>query len=248
VTAVFVHGVPETWVVWDALREFVGGEGVAVALPGFGAPLPRRFKASKDDYAGWLMTELEAINGPIDLVGHDFGGLLCLRLVTSRQMPIRSWTVDLANLFHPDYVWHRTARTCQTPGLGEEAVARSQVDGPEGVRHGTARLEQLGIPSEAACAMSAAHDRTMSECILCLYRSAKPNVRADWRIEIPARAVPPGLVIHAAADPFGDEPMAEDVGFELGAAKETFDDLGHSWMLEDPERVGVVLERFWASV
>jgi hypothetical protein len=29
VTAVFVHGVPETWVVWDALREFVGGEGMS---------------------------------------------------------------------------------------------------------------------------------------------------------------------------------------------------------------------------
>ena len=35
VTAVFVHGVPETWIVWDALKETLAGESLALALPGF---------------------------------------------------------------------------------------------------------------------------------------------------------------------------------------------------------------------
>jgi hypothetical protein len=174
--------------------------------------------------------------------------VLCLRLVTARETPIRSWAVDAANVFHPDYIWHRTARIWQTPGAGEEALARVRADHPDGARRGAARLEQLGFPASTARAMSAAHNRTMSQCILSLYRSAQPNVRADWRIENPGGTIPPGLVLHAAADPFGDEPMSDDVASELAAAKARLDDLGHCWMLEDPLVAGHILERFWAAL
>jgi hypothetical protein len=72
-----------------------------------------------------------------------------------------------------------------------------------------------------------AHDSTMSQSIISLYRSARPNVRADWRIDTAVGAIPPGLVVYAAADPFGDEPMSDQVGAELGAAKARLDDPGH---------------------
>jgi hypothetical protein len=36
---VFVHGVPETAVVWDGLRDDLGGYSVALTLPGFGTCL-----------------------------------------------------------------------------------------------------------------------------------------------------------------------------------------------------------------
>jgi pimeloyl-ACP methyl ester carboxylesterase len=248
VTAVFVHGVPETWIVWDALRETLAAESLALALPGFAAPLPGGFTASKDDYARWLAGELRAVGGPIDLVGHDFGGILCLRVVTGLGMPVRSWAVDLANSFHPDYVWHRTARIWQTPEAGEEALAMVRVDGSDGGARGAARLEQLGMPAVVSSEMSTAHDRTMSECILRLYRSALPNVRSDWRVEVPAGGMPSGLVLYAAADPFGDESMSGEVASELHAATARLDDLGHCWMAEDPERAATLLERFWASL
>jgi hypothetical protein len=96
--------------------------------------------------------------------------------------------------------------------------------------------------------MSTAHNHTMSQCILSLYRSAQPNVRADWRIENPVGTIPPGLVLHAAADPFGDEAMSDEVGSELGASKASLDDLGHCWMLEDPVGLRQILERFWAAL
>ena len=41
VTAVFVHGVPETSIVWDALREKLAGESLALALPGIALLDPR---------------------------------------------------------------------------------------------------------------------------------------------------------------------------------------------------------------
>ena len=248
VTAVFVHGVPETSIVWDALRKKLAGESLAFALPGFAAPLPGGFTASKDDYAGWLAGELRAVGGPIDLVGHDFGGILCLRVVTGLGMPVRSWAVDLANSFHPEYVWHRTARIWQTPGAGEEALAMVRADGSDRGARGAARLERLGMPPVVGREMANAHDRTMSECILRLYRSALPNVRSDWRVEVPPGGMPPGLVVHAAADPFGDESMSGEVASELGAATARLDDLGHCWMAEDPEHSATLLEQFWASL
>jgi hypothetical protein len=39
-----------------------------LALPGFGAPRPPGFSASKDAYAEWLADALEGIEGPIDLL------------------------------------------------------------------------------------------------------------------------------------------------------------------------------------
>jgi pimeloyl-ACP methyl ester carboxylesterase len=73
-------------------------------------------------------------------------------------------------------------------------------------------------------------------------------MRADWRIERAAGTIPPGLILHAAADPFGDEAMSEAVASELGTARVRLDDLGHAWMRENPERVRGILERFWASI
>jgi pimeloyl-ACP methyl ester carboxylesterase len=248
VPIVFVHDALETSIVWEPLREVLSRESLALALPGFGAEPPSGFNATKDSYASWLEAELTAIDGPIDLVGRGLGALLGLRLVTARETRIRSWAVDAANVFHPDYIWHRTARIWQTPGAGEEALARVRADNPDGAKRGAARLEQLGFPAATARPMSAAHNRTMSQCILSFYRSAQPNVRADWRIENPVGTVPPGLVLHAAADPFGDEPMSDDVASELGATKARLDDLGHCWMLEEPLRVAHILERFWATL
>lgn len=63
-----------------------------------------------------------------------------------------------------------------------------------------------------------------------------------------ADAIPPGLVLHAAADPFGDEPMSDEVRSELGAVTVRLDNLGHCWMAEDPERVAAILKGFWASL
>ena len=245
---VFVHDALETSIVWEPLREVLGRESLALALPGFGAEPPFGFNATKENYASWLEAELTAIDGPIDLVGHGWGAVLGLRLVTARQTTMRSWAVDVANVFHPDYIWHRTARIWQTPGAGEEALARVRADDPDGARRGAARLELLGFPAATARAMAAAHNRTMSQCILSLYRSAKPNVRADWRIENAGGTIPPGLVLHAAADPIGNGPMSDDVASELGATKARLDDLGHCWMVEDPVCVGHILERFWAAL
>lgn len=68
---VFVHGVPETADMWAGVRSPIDGASVALALPGFGNPRPAGFGATKDDYLDWFLGEVGAIEGPIDLVGHE---------------------------------------------------------------------------------------------------------------------------------------------------------------------------------
>ena len=78
-TKVFVHGNPETSAIWSVLLSVLEekGEGDPVALspPGFAAPLPERFEATRTGYRSWLIEELERLGGDIDLVGHDWRAL-----------------------------------------------------------------------------------------------------------------------------------------------------------------------------
>ncbi|MET7727663.1 alpha/beta fold hydrolase [Streptomyces mirabilis] len=46
--AVFVHGVPDTHHVWDDVRDHrTRTDVLALALPGFGSPVPEGFTATK---------------------------------------------------------------------------------------------------------------------------------------------------------------------------------------------------------
>ena len=107
---VFVHGVPETADLWDKVRAGLDAESVALSLPGFGCSRPAGFGATKDDYVGWLVAELDRISGPVDLVGHDWGAGLTYRVATAYGDRLRSWAADVANVMHPDYTWHDFAR------------------------------------------------------------------------------------------------------------------------------------------
>src|SRR5207302_4709248 len=107
VPVVLVHGNPETAAIWSDLRSHLGtSDVVALSPPGFGAPVPDGFGATSDEYVGWLAAELQRIDGPIDLVGHDWGGGHVVRLANERPELVRSWTTDIAGCFDPEYVWH----------------------------------------------------------------------------------------------------------------------------------------------
>src|SRR4029450_517562 len=93
-----------------------------LALPGFACPLPAGFGATKDEYVDWILAQLALLSGPIDLVGHDWGGLLVARVRSVQPTAVRSWAAGAAPLDR-EYVWHQAARAWQTPGLGEKVMA-----------------------------------------------------------------------------------------------------------------------------
>lgn len=241
---VLVHGVPETDSYWDPLRALIREPVTALALPGFGCPRPAGFGATKDDYADWLASRLEAVGEPVDLVGHDWGAGLTYRVATTRPDLVRSWAADVATIVHPDQVWHDFARIWQTPGEGE-ALVETQL--ATAVEDQVPMFEAMGLPRDDAAAMIGRVDRTMGTCILDLYRSATPNTYATWGAEMGPTAAP-GLVIHAVEDPFDDARRSEEVAEILGARTGRLDGLGHFWAAQDPEAALGLLGEFWASL
>jgi pimeloyl-ACP methyl ester carboxylesterase len=102
-TVVLVHGSPETGDIWRPLQDILGRKVMAIALPGFGAARPNGFAATKDTCAEWLGQTLARFEQPVDVVAHDVGALLTMRVASAFDIPLRSWTIDVANIFHPQF-------------------------------------------------------------------------------------------------------------------------------------------------
>lgn len=240
---VFVHGVPETAAIWNKVRAAISGASVALALPGFGTPRPDGFTATKDAYVDWLLGELDGIEAPIDLVGHDWGAGLTFRVATAHGDRLRSWAADVGNIAHPDYEWHDFAKLWQTPGEGEAFIEAQDAQTPA---ERAAGYELLGVPHDDALEMATAGDLTMGRCILDLYRSATPNPHHHWGPWSPTSA--PGLVLHPTEDPFGNEALAREVATAMGARFEPVEGAGHFWPYQAPEAGAAVLSAFWATL
>ena len=240
---VFVHGVPETAAIWTGVRAAIPRESVALALPGFGCPRPAGFGATMDEYVDWLLTELDEIDGPIDLVGHDWGAGFTYRVAGAFGHRLHSWAADVGNIVHPEYEWHDIAKLWQTPGDGEMFVA-SQSELPAEER--APLFVAMGLTPAHALEMAAASDATMGGCILDLYRSATPNLHHHWGPWAVTSA--PGLVLHPAEDPFSNEAMAAEVAESTGARYERIEGAGHFWPYQAPEPAAALLESFWASL
>ena len=238
-TAVFVHGVPETFRIWDAIRaQMPQTRTIALALPGFDAPLPDGWNASKEEYAQWLIDEIEAIGEPVDVVGHDWGCLLTQRIVSVRPDLFRSWVCG-GGPVDAEYTWHDTAQAWQTPELGEQVMAMMT---PEILA--TALEGELGSHAEP---MARHIDDTMRDTILKLYRSAI-TVGAEWQPEVDALGAQlPAMVLWGRDDTYAPPAMGTRLAQRVGAQYHELD-CGHFWPVLQPLRVSELLSAFWASL
>jgi len=242
-TVVLVHGNPETDAIWDELRSELGRDDVvALCPPGFGAPVPEGFGATSDEYLTWLSGALAAIEGPIDLVGHDWGGGHVVRLACTRPDLIRSWATDIAGCFDPEYVWHDAAQAWQTPETGEQLIAQ-MVATPEA--QFAQQFEGLGMSKDVAERVAGAINEDMGRCILALYRSAAQPAMSGWGAELANARQRPGLVIIPTEDSYtGGEALARRSAQRAGAQVALLSGLGHWWMCQDPKRGALVLGEF----
>jgi pimeloyl-ACP methyl ester carboxylesterase len=245
--AVFVHGNPETAAIWGPLlRTLRHADAVTLSPPGFGAPVPDNFGATADEYAAWLASELERQGAPVDLVGHDWGAGHVMRIAMERPDLIRSWAMDIAGCFAPDYEWHDLAQVWQTPGAGEESVAALA---SLSVGERATMFESLGMTLDIARPVAEANDETMGRCILSLYRSAAQPAMARLGAALGAAAARPGLVIIPTEDPYtGGEVRARWSAGQTEAEVAVLEGLGHWWMIEDPAAGAVALQTFWNSL
>ena len=246
---VLLHGNPETPVIWDPLRRELERDDVFTPqLPGFGCEVRPGFEATKEEYAMWLVAELEPIvdeHGPVDFVGHDWGGGIGMRAVSIRPHLFRTWACDVLGLFHPDYVWHDFAQIWQTPGAGEQYFEQSLA---ASVDERVALFEAIGIPRETGVHLAEAGDETMGKCVLALYRSAAQPAMKEWGEHLGPAATIPGLAIIAPNDPFvQSDTLGAEVADRIGATKHVLEGQGHWWMLGDPAAGAAMLRDFWAD-
>jgi pimeloyl-ACP methyl ester carboxylesterase len=240
--ALLVHGVPDTHRLWDRVRARLDRtDVVAVDLPGFGTPLPPGFEPTKEGYADWLVDQLvaHAIDGPVDLVGHDWGGNLAQRAASLRPDLVRSLACGGCPVDR-DYTWHEMAQAWQAPGVGEEVMAATT---PEAL----AAFLADAIDPEAAATAAAHLDDTMKQCILTLYRSAV-TVGAEWQPGVDAVGGSfPALVMWGGDDPYVTPEFGARLARRLGAELVTLDGSGHWFPLTKPAETADALARLWAS-
>lgn len=250
-TVVFVHGNPETAAIWRPLTAALATRGrtdvVALSPPGFGAPVPDGFDPTMDNYADWLVGELETIQGTgteIDLVGHDWGAGHVYGALARRPDLLRTWAADCAGLLHREYVWHDAAQAWQTPEIGEQVVAMMVQ-----VSHGdkVAMFTGLGLPADLADDLAAAADDEMGRCILRLYRTGAQPATGELGDRLAALDLPPGLVIDAELDPYVSTDLGRATADRLGAEVLTLDGRGHWWMIDDLDPVADALVTFWSA-
>jgi pimeloyl-ACP methyl ester carboxylesterase len=246
-TVVLVHGNPETDALWGPLVEALGRDDVVrLSPPGFGAPLPDGWAATYLDYRDWLEGELTRIDGPIDLVGHDWGGNHVVNVMMHRPELVRSWATDIIGVFDPEYVWHEAAQIWQTPGAGEQFVD-ALVGGT--VPERAQRLTALGITAPVAAEMAVGLGPEMGRAILALYRSVAGTVLAEAGRRLGDAAARPGLCLLATEDHYtGSQEIRRRAADRAGARTEVLDGLGHWWMVQDPQRGAAALTRFWDSL
>jgi pimeloyl-ACP methyl ester carboxylesterase len=239
-TAVFVHGVPETAAVWEPLVSQLDRADVALlSLPGFGCDIT--FEPTMHNYADWLRLVLGGVD-EVDLVAHDWGGLLALRVLADEPANVRSWVVDVGDL-GPGFRWHDMARTFQTTDEGEALMAGLLA---VSVDERAELLVASGIPEVGASSMAATWDQRMADCILALYRSAT-DIAEEWGPGIDD-IVGPGLVVESGLDPFRNPALARRLAARTGAGTVELPDAGHWWMLESPDGAAAMLTEFWSSL
>ncbi len=237
--AVFVHGVPDTFRVWDPLRKHLRRHDVlALALPGFDAPLSPNFDATKEGYANWIIRQLDDIGEPVDLVGHDWGCILAVRVASLRPDLIRSWAAGSGPV-SANYEWHPLAKIWQTAGDGEKWF--KELD-PSAVAD---FMVKAGLPIERATEAVSHMDQTMGNCILRLYRSAL-EVGKQWQPDL-GKVQAPGLVFWGEEDTACPVEFANQLASDTHASRVLKLNAGHWTIVERSAEVAQALENHWAS-
>lgn len=247
-----LHGNPETEVIWDPLAAALDERGIDVlrlSPPGFGAPLPTDFEPTAENYAHWLVDQLETLHASgdvvIDIVGHDWGAGHVFRLVSQRSDLVRSWAADIGGLLHPDYVWHDAAKAWQTPEIGEQVI---EVMTSMSVAERVTSYAGLGLPLHMCTDMAAAMNTDMGRAILGLYRSAPESELHVLADRLVASDHGPGLIITAEADPYVSADLAGPVAQQLGVSELKLAGQGHWWMVSDPVTAADGLVAFWSAL
>ena len=108
-TVVLVHGNPETDAVWDPLVDALGRHDVIRLSPPDWGTASGRLARNPSGLPRLAGRRVGHLAGPIDLVGHDWGGNHVVNAMMNRPELVRGWASDIIGVFDPDYVGRGSA-------------------------------------------------------------------------------------------------------------------------------------------
>ena len=250
-----LHGVPETSLAYRHLFPVLAADRVVLApdLKGLGGS-----EVGGPYDVATLVRELAAlvlheVDGPVDVVGHDWGGVLALALANARPDLVRRLVVinapyrkiNLAKAFHIPLF--------SLPGLPEVAFRLSGRRLVDGMLRLAWRAETPLEPEVRDCYAAAYADPQRVSAMLGYYRASARRQLARRRRGAASGAPTTGLgrlVLWGAADPVMPMAIAESVCRDLGPAAElvALPGVGHFPLEEAPEDSVRIITRFLDAV
>ena len=199
----YLHGVPNSSVMWEPFLERTGG--IALDLPGFGdSAKPADFPYSVAGY-GRVLERFAHQRGldRVTLVMHDWGAV-GLALAQSRPELVERVVIIAGVPLLPGYHWHKYARAWRRPFVGEMAMGLT-------FRWNLRRV----MPDELVDDAWRHFDHGTQRAILKLYRSAPERALAEAGTEL-GQVTAPALVVWGEADPFIPAEFADLYAEALG--------------------------------
>jgi pimeloyl-ACP methyl ester carboxylesterase len=233
----YVHGVPNSSLMWQPFLEHSGGE--ALDLPGFGdavkaTTFPFSIAGNDGDIERFLdWREL----GSVNLVMHDWGAVaLCF----AQRAPQRVERIVLINplpLFD-GFAWHRIARIWRTPVLGELAMGSLT---PRLLRRALRGAGARPVPERAQREIYTGLDFATQRAILRLFRSVKPGTLQSAGAKLSQLDLP-ALLVWGELDPYLPSTVAERYAQALREHCELalLDDAGHWPWFDRPDVIELV--------
>ena len=203
---------------------------------GFDSPLRAGFNVSKAAYVDWIIAEIEKIGVPVDLVGHDWGGMLTARVASLRPDLVRTWAGGSCPV-DAEYDWHEIAKIWQAPGDGERWMDAFNPN------EFAEALVGFAVPPEDARNTVRFIDPVMKDCLLKLYRSAV-HVGAEWSPGL-AEVTSPTLIFWGIGDHFLPHALADRLGEATHADAVVKLRCEHWTVLQRPSDVAHELEAHW---
>jgi pimeloyl-ACP methyl ester carboxylesterase len=209
-SVLLLHGNPDSGIMWegvaDRLRERY--RCIAPDLPGFGhSEVPTSFQPSLDGMAQFVEQFLgaAAIERPIDLIAHDFGGPFAFAWAVKHPDAVRR-LVAINTVFFSDYRWHFWAHVWRTPVLGElSMLVMNRPMFAQELRRGSKRISQEHIDRTYALMTP-----RMKNEVLRLYRATTPTNFKNWESDFLALTrTKPTLAIWGDKDPYISPRFAE---------------------------------------
>jgi pimeloyl-ACP methyl ester carboxylesterase len=243
--ALLLHGNPDSGIMWEGVARRLGQSCRCIApdLPGFGhSEVPAGFQPSLDGMADFVEQFLRAaaIQPPVDLIAHDFGGPFAFAWAVKHPDSVRRM-VAINTVFFSDYRWHFWAHVWRTPVLGElsMAVMNRPMFGQE-LKRGSARISEAHIDQTWALITP-----RMKKEVLRLYRAANPASFKPWENDfLTLTAAKPTLVIWGDKDPYIAPRFAERFNARTVVH---LPQTGHWAPVESPAECADAIRQFFAE-